>query len=106
MEEAGKEMTMMFDADKCTGCRICELTCSISYQSEYNPKKSFIRIMANEEAEVYVPILDIQCTFCGKCADACPVAALEPVDLAKGIGSMKGGTMGIFPLPVYSIAGL
>jgi Fe-S-cluster-containing dehydrogenase component len=44
MEEAGKEMTMMFDADKCTGCRICELTCSISYQSEYNPKKSFIRV--------------------------------------------------------------
>jgi Fe-S-cluster-containing hydrogenase component 2 len=106
MVETNKEMSMIFNADKCTGCRICELTCSNYHQNEYNPKKSFIRIMANDEAEVYIPILDIQCTFCGKCAAACPEAALETVELAKGIGMMKGSTIGTFPLPIYSIAGL
>jgi Fe-S-cluster-containing dehydrogenase component len=104
--EGNKEMTVIFDADKCTGCRICELTCSNYNQGEYNPKNSFIRIMANDEADVYIPILDIQCKFCGKCADACPETALEIVELAKGIRIMKGGTMGTFPLPTYSIAGI
>ena len=106
MVETRKEMAMIFNADKCIGCKICELACSNYYQNEYNPKKSFIRIMANDEAEVYIPILDIQCTFCGKCADACPVAALETVEFAKGIGIMKGNTIGTFPLPIYSIAGI
>ena len=106
MVEKSKEMAVIFDADKCTGCRICELACSHYHQNEYNPKKSFIRIMANEEAQVYIPILDIQCTFCGQCVDACPVDALKNVGLAEGIGMMKGGTMGTFPLPMYAIAGL
>ena len=106
MMEASKEMTVIFSADKCTGCRICELTCSNYNQGEYNPKKSFIRIMANDEAGVYIPILDIQCTFCEKCADACPEEALEIVAFAKGVGIMKGGTIGTFPLPMYPIAGM
>ena len=99
------ESVVLFNADKCTGCRICELACSISNQGEYNPKRSYIRIMANEEAEVYIPILDIQCNFCGKCVDACTVEALKIVRLGEGVGAMKGATMGSFPVPVYSITG-
>lgn len=106
MVEKSKEMSMIFNANRCTGCKICELTCSNCHQNEYNPKNSFIRIMANDEAGVYIPILDIQCTFCGKCADACPIEALETVELAKGIGMMKGGRIGTFLLPMYSIAGV
>ena len=106
MAEISKEKSVIFNADKCTGCRICELACSHFHQNEYNPKKSFIRIMANDEASVYIPILDIQCEFCGKCVDACPEAALEIVAFSEGIGMMKGSTMGTFPLPIYSIAGL
>jgi Fe-S-cluster-containing hydrogenase component 2 len=106
MVEADKEMTVIFNADKCTGCKICELTCSSYNKGEYNPKESFIRIMSNDEAGVYIPILDIQCTFCAKCANACPEAALEIVSFAKGVEIMKGGTMGTFPLPTYSIAGV
>lgn len=105
MGKADKGMTILFDGDKCTGCRICELTCSINYRKEFNPKKSFIRVMANEEAQIYIPVLDIQCTFCGKCADACPVKALEIVELATAIAAMKGGSIGAFPLPAYSVPG-
>jgi Fe-S-cluster-containing dehydrogenase component len=106
MAETRKEMAVNFNADRCTGCKICELTCSYYYQNEYNPKKSYIRMMTNDEAEVYIPILDIQCNFCGKCTDACPEAALEIVELAKGIGMMKGSRIGTFLLPMYSIAGV
>jgi ferredoxin len=62
--------------------------------------------MANDEAGVYIPILDIQCTFCEKCAEACPEEALEIVAFSKGVGTMKGGTIGTFPLPIYSSAGI
>jgi formate hydrogenlyase subunit 6/NADH:ubiquinone oxidoreductase subunit I len=98
------EHTMVFDADKCTGCRICELTCSLMLHKEFNPKKSYIRLIANEEANVYIPILDIRCSFCGNCVEACPTKALKIVNLEEAIGAMKGATVGSFALPVYRIA--
>lgn len=59
------QQEIIFDADRCTGCRICELVCSMAKHGEYNPKKSLIRLMVNEEAEVYVPVLDIRGGFNG-----------------------------------------
>ena len=99
------EKVIVFDADSCNGCRICELACSAFKQGEYNPKKSFIRLMANEETGVYIPVLDILCDFCGLCVKSCPPKALTIVKLEEAIVARKGATIGSFPIPVYSIAG-
>jgi len=99
------EKVIVFNADRCTGCRICELVCSMSNQGEYNPNKSFIRLMANEETGVYIPVLDTQCNFCGKCVQWCEPQALSIVELGDAIMARKGATIGSFPIPVYSIAG-
>ena len=99
------EKVIVFNADRCTGCRICELVCSMAHRGEYNPNESFIRIMANEETGVYIPILDIQCDFCGKCVRSCEPQAFEIVKLEDAIIARKGATIGSFPIPVYSIAG-
>jgi len=100
------ERVIVFNADRCTGCRICELACSMENNGEYNPRKSFIRIMANEETGVYIPILDIECGMCGKCVQACPQNALSVVELGDAILQRKGATIGSFPIPVYSITGV
>jgi Fe-S-cluster-containing dehydrogenase component len=100
-----EERVVVFDADKCSGCRICELVCSMRHHGEYNPKKSLIRIMANEEAGVYVPILDIQCHFCGECVEACPLEALSISELGEAVIARKNATIGSFPIPLSSMTG-
>ena len=97
------EKVVIFYPDKCSGCRICELVCSMEQQGEYNPKKSLIQIMANEEAGVYIPILDIQCNFCGECMEACPMEALSIAKMGEAIVARKGATMGSFPIPASTI---
>lgn len=44
--------TLIFNVDCCTGCKICELICSMAKHGEYNPKKSHIRILRNWETDV------------------------------------------------------
>ena len=103
MTKETNEKVVIFDPDKCSGCRICELVCSMEHQGEYNPRKSYIRIMANEEAAVYIPILDIHCDFCKQCVEACPLEALSIAELEEAIIARKNATIGSFPVPVYSI---
>jgi benzoyl-CoA reductase subunit BamC len=48
------------DADKCTGCRSCELACAafhaVPKYSSVNPARARIRVMVDERNNVYVPI--------------------------------------------------
>ena len=44
--------TLIFNVGCCTGCKICELICSMAKHGEYNPKKSHIRILRNWETYV------------------------------------------------------
>jgi len=98
-----KEKVIIFDPDKCSGCRICELVCSMQHQGEYSPKKSFIRIMANEETGVYIAIQDVKCDFCNQCVEACPLDALSIVGMEEAIIGRKNVTIGSFPIPVSSV---
>lgn len=53
--------TIKIDADKCTGCRACEVICSAFHAepkySIVNPKRSRIRTFWDEDNDIWVPVL-------------------------------------------------
>jgi len=64
-------------SDKCTGCYICELRCSLRWEKAFNPSKTAIRItrlVAREEE--YTISFTSKCDNCGICARYCPYGAL------------------------------
>jgi len=64
----------------CSGCRICELVCSMEHFGVNNPKKSAIRVVVTYPQPVArMPIVCSQCGF-PACAEACPVDALKQRD--------------------------
>ena len=73
MNQANK--VLKIDHEKCTGCRLCELVCSVRHHHVSNPAKSRIRIVKWEADGVYVPISCQQCED-APCATACPAKAL------------------------------
>lgn len=63
------------DPLKCTGCRICELMCSMFHEKTINPKKARLRVVRMEPA-IDMPVACKNCTK-PKCADACPEGAIK-----------------------------
>ena len=86
--------TIKVDADKCTGCRACEVICA-AYHAEpkysiVNPARSRIQVFRCETADLYVPIragkfTEVECIGrtttiingkeygeCSFCRQACP----------------------------------
>jgi benzoyl-CoA reductase subunit BamC len=52
--------TIRIDADKCNGCRACEVVCSAFHAAEKygttNPARSRIRVIRDPLADIYVPV--------------------------------------------------
>ncbi|MBI4286427.1 MAG: 4Fe-4S dicluster domain-containing protein [Chloroflexi bacterium] len=62
------------DVDKCYGCRLCELACSLKYAREFNPARS--RIHVHGYTEVFcLPVTCFQCTR-PYCIEVCPEDAI------------------------------
>ena len=66
------EMIIAVDVEKCTGCRICELTCSHEKTKEFSPLNSRIKIMKDERNGINAPIVCQHCTD-SSCAHVCPL---------------------------------
>ena len=84
---------IVIDAAKCTGCRSCELVCSVKKEQMVNTGKARVHVVRFENIVFEVPV------FCQQCADApcksiCPVKAINwndeagrtEIDLDKCIG--------------------
>ena len=71
------EYELVVNYDKCTGCRICEMACSIRHEAEVNPQKSRIRIV-KLEGEADVIAVPVKCVQCEKppCEAICPTGAI------------------------------
>ena len=63
---------MVVDQEKCTGCRLCEMVCSVNKEGVSNPARARIKIIKWETEGYYMPM------FCQHCEDpvcesVCPV---------------------------------
>lgn len=65
-------------SERCTGCRLCELVCSLVHEGECNPSKSRIHINRWELEGVDIPMFCMQCED-APCAQVCPVEAMPRV---------------------------
>ncbi len=67
-------MKMGVREELCSGCRACEVACSLSIFKENNPKKAALRIRGHFPVPGRYEILS--CNQCGECAEVCPVEAI------------------------------
>jgi len=69
-----EEKVLIVDQQKCTGCRLCELVCSVHHTGSSNPSRARIKVVKWEEAGVYLPMI---CNHCEKayCVEVCPTKA-------------------------------
>lgn len=70
---------LMINHEKCTGCRLCELVCSVAHEGVSNPSRSRVKIMKWESEGLYVPISCQQCED-APCMNVCPVKAISRDD--------------------------
>jgi Fe-S-cluster-containing hydrogenase component 2 len=66
---------LIVDPDKCTGCRLCELVCSVKHNGVSNPSLSCIHIVKWDNDGFYLPM---RCQHCedAPCMAVCPRAAI------------------------------
>lgn len=66
---------LMINYEKCTGCRLCEIVCSVKHEGVSNPSRSRINIVKWESEGLYIPISCQQCED-APCKATCPVKAI------------------------------
>ncbi|MHA2407498.1 MAG: 4Fe-4S dicluster domain-containing protein [Candidatus Ranarchaeia archaeon] len=74
---------LYIDPWECTGCRICEMTCSLKYFKVVNPRKA--RLQVRESSEVLKQ--PFACRHCEDppCVPACPNGAIKKLKTGQVI---------------------
>lgn len=70
------EKNLAVDYEKCTGCRLCELVCTVMHDGVSNPARSRIRIVKWEAEGQYIPVVCQQCED-APCSKICPAGAIK-----------------------------
>lgn len=71
-----KDKVLMINPEKCTGCRTCEMVCTVKHDGVTNPSRSRIKIMKWEMDGVYIPMACQQCED-APCMSVCPANAIS-----------------------------
>ena len=74
-------MALRIQVDKvnCTGCRICEMVCTLHHEGVVNPEKARIIVTEHFDESIYQPHICQQCDV-PDCVNACPMGALSQED--------------------------
>lgn len=66
------------DLEKCTGCRCCEMACSLYNVNQCNPEKARIRVIRSENDGLIftIPVVCQQCER-APCLEFCPTKAMS-----------------------------
>ncbi len=67
-------MKLALAAEKCSGCRACELICGLENWAVLNPKKAALRVKGQFPAPGRYTVE--LCDQCGQCATVCPTEAI------------------------------
>lgn len=73
----------IIDSNSCSGCRLCELICSLRKKGCFNPKKAYIKIIKNFKYKVYIPVFTLSCDSCEgtpACVGICPTKSISYID--------------------------
>lgn len=68
-------MHLHADSTRCSGCRACQLACSLHLFGENNPRKSALAIVPHFPDPGTFEVRT--CTQCGSCEDVCPTGAIQ-----------------------------
>lgn len=71
-------MKLAVREERCSGCRVCELVCSMRNFMQPNPKRAAVRVSGTFPAPGKFSITF--CDQCGVCAEVCPVGAILESD--------------------------
>jgi carbon-monoxide dehydrogenase iron sulfur subunit len=73
------ENVLWVDIEKCSGCRTCEVACSLKNTGQSNPTRSRIRIIRYERQGQFHNFIPMVCQQCSNplCMEACPVNAIS-----------------------------
>lgn len=65
---------LVVDHERCTGCRQCEMVCSVFHNGASNPSRSRVRVVKWENVGFYLPM---SCQNCEQpfCTEVCPTKA-------------------------------
>ncbi|MGB4171693.1 MAG: 4Fe-4S dicluster domain-containing protein [bacterium] len=66
---------LMLAPEKCSGCRTCEIVCSVNKIKAFNPKTARISVLMYDEAAISVPMMCLQCDD-PACMKVCPTGAI------------------------------
>ena len=71
-------MSIKVKAKRCSGCRICQVVCSLENYGEVNPAKAAIEIAGEFPSPGRYNVR--LCDQCGDCEEVCPVDAIYKKD--------------------------
>jgi len=74
------DLPIRIEADKCAGCRTCQVRCSAINLGEFNPFKSYITITRDHAIKTTDLRFSDECKNCGLCIAVCNYGALTRAD--------------------------
>lgn len=67
---------LFLNPELCTGCRTCEMVCSLDKEGECNPAKSRIKVLTLLKDGIDIPAFCQHCEY-APCLDVCPINAVK-----------------------------